>query len=488
MERLSGLDATFLAMETTTVRLHVSAVVVLEPPAPDDDGASVLPFDRIRRMVEQRLHLVGALRRRVVRVPFGLHHPVWVEDPDFDLDYHLRRASLPAPGGPDELSAFVADVVARPLDLERPLWEMYLVEGLESGHLAVVVKIHHAATDGVSGAGALAAFFDVGREPGVATPDRSWRPDHVPSEPELLAGALSSLIRYPEKATFALRRTLGVVRDLAERNRRLREEDDLTPPPAPFRAPRTSLNGAISAHRRLGLAQAPLDDLRAVRSRFGGTVNDVVLTVVAGALRRLLAERGEHLDDPLVAMVPLSTRTPGDAGTPGNKVDAGTPGNKVHAMLVSLATTVPDPVERLQVISAGTRLAKEQAQVLSEDVLRDWAQVAVPALSSRLARLAGNLRLFDHVPALFNVLVSNVAGPDVPLWCAGSRVVALYPVGPLADGVGLNITVMSYAGTMYFGILGCRALVPEVDHLAPHLTDALGELVKAAEKTSGHGS
>jgi hypothetical protein len=183
------------------------------------------------------------------------------------------------------------------------------------------------------------------------------------------------------------------------------------------------------------------------------------------------------LDEPLVAMVPMSTRS---------SVDAGVLGNKVHAMLVSLATTVADPVERLRVISSGTRLAKEQAQVLSEDLLREWAQLAVPALSTRVARLAGNLRLFDHVPALFNVLVSNIPGPDIPLWCAGARMVALYPVGPLADGVGLNITVISYTGTLYVGILGCRGLVPEVDHVAHHLSDSFGELVKVAVRTGGH--
>ena len=320
---------------------------------------------------------------------------------------------------------------------------MYVVEGLDAGHFAIVAKLHHATIDGASGAEVLAAFFDLGPEPRSIPPSaRPWRPEPVPSERDLVAGALSSLTRQPEQTVAALRRTIGAVRGLSERNRRLREEDGVDPPPAPFSAPRTSLNGAITAHRRFAFLQAPLDEIQTIRQAFGGTVNDVVLAGVAGALRRLLAERGEVLDDPLVAMVPMSTRTPADAGVLGNKV---------HAMLVSLATTVADPVERLRVISSGTRLAKEQARVLSEDLLREWAQLAVPALSSRLARLAGNLRLFDHLPAAFNVLVSNIPGPDVPLWCAGARLVALYPVGPLAEGVGLNITVVSYAGTLYVG-------------------------------------
>ncbi len=477
VERLTGLDASFLAMETPTMKLHVSAVMVFGPPPPGVDETE-LSVERVRRLVGERLHLVPPLRRRAVRVPFGLHHPLWVEDPHFDLDFHVRRASLPVPGGPNELSAFVGEVAGRPLDLDRPLWEMHVVEGLESGHFAIVTKLHHATIDGASGADLLAAFFDLGPEQRpVPPPDRPWRPEELPSERELVAGALSSLSHQPERAASAVRRTVGAVRSLAERNRRLREEDGVDPPPAPFSAPRTSLNGAISAHRRFAFLHVSLDDVLTIRRAFGGTVNDVVLSCVGGALRRFLAERGEILDDPLVAMVPMSTRSPADAGVLGNKV---------HAMLVSLASTVADPVERLRLIASGTRLAKEQAQVLSEDLLREWAQLAVPALASRLARLAGNLRLFDHVPALFNVLVSNIPGPDVPLWCAGARLVALYPVGPLAEGVGLNITVISYSGTLYVGILGCRALVPEVDHVAHHLTDALGELLKVAVRTGGH--
>jgi WS/DGAT/MGAT family acyltransferase len=478
VERLSGLDASFLAMETPSMKLHVSAVMVFEPPDPTLDGPDLV-FERVRDVVRERLHLVPPLRRRAVRVPFGLHHPVWVEDPDFDLDFHVRRASIPAPGGPGELSEFVGEVAGRPLDMDRPLWEIHVVEGLESGHYAIVTKLHHAVIDGASGAEVLAAFLDLGPHARpVAPPAQPWRPEPIPSDGELVAGALSSLTRQPERAASAVMRTVEAVRGLSERNRRLREEDGVDPPPAPFSAPRTSLNGTISAHRRFAFLHAPLEDVQTVKHAFGGTVNDVVLACAAGALRRLLAERGEVLDDPLVALVPMSTRSSADAGILGNKV---------HVMLVSLATTVADPVERLRVISCGTTLAKQQARVLSEDLLQGWAQLAVPALSTRLARLAGNIRLFDRVPALFNVLVSNIPGPDFPLWCAGGRLVALYPVGPLADGVGLNITVLSYTGTLYVGILGCRGLVPEVGLVAHHLSDALGELVKAAVRSGGDG-
>src|ERR1019366_7372852 len=399
MERLTGMDAAFLALETDTMHMHVGAVMVFDPSSPETgEDVPTRYFDRLRAVVEERIHLVPPLRRRVVRVPFGIHHPMWVEDPDFELDYHLRRASLPAPGGPTELAAFVADLAGRPLDQNSPLWEIHVVEGLESGHIAVVPKVHHSLFDGASGVEVVASFLDTGPVPRVVPfPGRPWRPEPIPTEAELIALAMSSLVRQPERA--------------------------------------------------------------------------------AGALRRLLAERGERLEESVVAMVPMSRRADADRGTLGNKVSA---------MLVALATQIADPVERYTTITAGTRLAKDQARVLSEELIQGWAQLAFPALSSRIARMAGNLRLFDHLPPLFNVLVSNIAGPDFALWCAGARLVALYPIGPIIEGVGLNVTVASYEGTLYFGILGCRELVPEVMHFGDLVTDAFAELLKAAERNGGH--
>lgn len=490
IERLSGLDAAFLALETPSMHMHVSAVMVFEPL--EQSGEHETPaaqFERMRRVFSERVHLVPAMRRRAMRVPFGLGHPVWVDDPAFDLDFHLKRASLPAPGGPYELAEYVAEVASRSLEPHRPLWEMHLVEGLESGHVAVVPKLHHAMIDGVMGAELMGVFLDPGPAPvSVAPPMRAQvrRPEQVPSDPELLAWAMSSLAVQPQSAFNVLRNTIGAARQLAERNRRLREEQETSPPPGPFRAPRTSLNGAISAHRRYAFLDIPIVDLQAVRRSFGGTLNDVVLTAVAGALRRLLAERGERLQEPLVAMVPMSMRDGSDTFLDRPEKGEETAANKLSAMLVSLATSVADPIERLGVIAEGSRLAKEQAQVLSEEVIRGWAQVAFPALSSRLARLAGNLRIFDHVRPLFNVVVSNVVGPTEPLWCAGSKLVAAYPVGPIIEGVGLNLTVMSYMGTLYMGVIGCRDLVPEVDHLAVLLGDSLTELVKAARRNGEH--
>jgi WS/DGAT/MGAT family acyltransferase len=460
------------------MHMHMGAVLVLEPAEHLRGEPPALIAERIRGVVEERLHLAPLLRRRAVRVPFGLHHPVWVDDPGFDLDFHLQRASVPAPGGPGELAAFVSATMGRPLDPSRPLWEMHVVEGLESGHLAVIPKIHHAAIDGVAGAETLAAFLDLSPEGrSIEPPPRPWRPEPVPTDMELLGYSLSSLTREPERAVGALRRTFGAVADLSRRNRRLREEDELDPPPAPFRAPRTSLNGSISTQRRTAFAEVSLEDVQLVRRAFGGTVNDIVLTAVSGALRRLLAERGETPEDPLVAMVPMSVRT---------EEERAVQGNRLSAMLVSLASTSADPVARLRLVAEGARLAKEQSRVLSADLIRGWAQLALPALSSRVARLSGNLRLFDHLPPLFNVVVSNIPGPDFPLWWAGSRLVAMYPLGPILEGVGLNVTVISYMGTLHVGVVGCRELVPEVEHVAHLFTEAVGELVKAAVRQGGH--
>ena len=423
VERLSGLDAGFLAMETDRMHMHVCAVMVFEPSDATVADTPAAHFDRLRQVVQERLHLVPLMRRRVVRVPFGLHHPMWVEDPNFDLDYHLRRASLPAPGGPRELAEFVADMSGRPFDPNRPLWEMHMVEGLESGHIAVVSKMHHAAMDGASGADTIATFLDVGPEPRLVTPPpRPWRSEPLPSEAELIAMALSSLDPATGEGGGHRAEHLGRASPVwRERNRRMREEDDANPPPALFSAPRTSLNGVISSQRRFGFLQAQLDELRTVKQTFGGTINDVVLAAVAGALRRLMDERGEDLDESLVAMVPMSLRT---------EEDRGTHGNKLSAMLVSLATRLPTPSNAWRWWPASSRLAKEQSGVLSGDLMQKWAQMALPAFSSRVARVAGNLRVFDHVRPLFNVVVSNVPGPEYPPVVRGGPLGGVVPGRP----------------------------------------------------------
>jgi WS/DGAT/MGAT family acyltransferase len=465
MQRLTGLDATFLYLETANNHMHVASTAVFDP--------STVPggysFEKVRTLVEDRLPLLPPFRRRLVEIPFQIHHPLWVEDPDFDLDYHVRRAALPAPGGDQELAEFAESVMGRPLDRSRPLWEMYVVEGLENGMIATVVKTHHAAIDGVSGAELTVNLLDLQPEPTPVTEPDTWKPDRIPTDPELLAFALSSLARQPLAAAKSARRTVEMVLNLRRRNR----EPGVSPPPAPFSAPRTSLNTSITPHRRFAYSQLPLDDMKMVKNKLGGTVNDVVLALCATALRTYLDENGEQPDKSLVAMVPISVRAESEKGAMGNRVSS---------MLVSLASDIDDPVKRLCAITDATKSAKDQDKAIGADALTNWAEFAAPAVAARAARLYSNMRLADRHNPLFNITISNVPGPNFPLYSAGARMVAMYPMGPIFDGAGLNITVMSYMGNMNFGLVACRETVPQVWDIAHYLGDALEELKKAADR------
>ena len=473
MEPLSGLDAAFLSLESETSRLHVGAVLVLDPP----EGRRSLfspstRFAQIRRMIEQRVHLVRPLRQRVVRMPFGLHHPVWVDDGDFDLDDHVRRAGLPAPGGPRELDELVADLMARPLDPDRPLWEMVVVEGLAGGRSALVAKIHHSVLDGVSGVSLLASFLDPGPRGRPVPLPGTWQAEAAPRPHELLWHTASGMARSPAAAVGALNRGMEALAWAGRQGLRGAEEG---PPHASlFSAPRTSINGTISSRRRYATVSIPLADLDLVRRTFATTANDAVLAVASGAVRRLLAARGELPERSLVALVPVSTR---------RRRDAGSPGNRLSGLLVPLRTDLDDPGERLLAITRATAAAKARHRATRGRLLRDVVQLSPPALTSRAARLAAGLRLFDRVPPPFNLVVSSVPGPREQLWCAGGKVVALHPVGPVAEGVGLNVTALSHAGQVFVGLLGCRRLVPEVQDLAIMVDDSIGELVEVAART-----
>jgi diacylglycerol O-acyltransferase len=477
MQPLEGLDAAFLSLETPTTPLHVGVVLVLDPP----EGARSLfspstRYAQMRRVIAQRLHLVGPLRQRALRVPLGLHHPVWVDDPDFELDDHLSRASLPSPGGRAELNAFVAAAMSRPLDPDRPLWEMLVIEGLEGGRTALMAKVHHAILDGVSGASMLAAFLDLSPRARVVTgPREPWDPGPLPGSAQMLRYAASSLSHQPARMLSTLDAGVEAIADLGMHNRALQGRGEVSPP-AFFSAPRTSINGTVSNRKRFSSLSIPLNDAKLVRRVFLCTVNDVLLAGVAGGLRRLLGSRGEVPVRALVAMVPVSTRAEGGSAALGNQLSA---------MLVSLATDIDDPVQRLDTIARSTRVAKEQEQLHRGRLVGDVAQIAAPGLVARVAHSVAGTRLFDRVRPPFNVMVSGVKGPDFPLFCAGSRVEAMYPVGPIAEGVGLNVTIFSYLDQLQFGLLACRKLLPELDDLAVAIDDAFDELVGCALDVQG---
>ncbi|MHB1988553.1 MAG: WS/DGAT/MGAT family O-acyltransferase [Acidimicrobiales bacterium] len=462
MQRLSGLDAMFFYLETPSSHMHVMGVYVIDP------GDKEVTFESIRSMVESRLALAVQFRRRLVEVPFKLAHPLWIEDSGFDLDYHVRRAALPAPGGARELEDFVAQVGGLPLDRSRPLWEMHVVEGLAGSRMALVAKMHHAAVDGVSGAEIAATWLDLEADPAERVIADPWEPEPLPSDVELLALAMASLVGHPLKAVRTAIRMLESALHVSEHNR----DSEIDPPPSLFTAPKTSLNQALTPHRRVAFAEGKLEDFKGVKNRFGCTVNDVVLAVCAGALRCYLMEGGELPEDPLVAMVPMSVRT---------EAELGVPGNRVSAMLCSLATEVADPVDRLEAITEGMRSAKEQGELVGAATLTDWTEFTFPAVIGRASRLISSTRVFDRVRPAFNVTISNVPGPSFPLFLAGGQLVGFYPLGPVAEGVGLNITVMSYCGTVYFGLNGCRETIPRMAELPAMLDSSLAELVALAK-------
>jgi diacylglycerol O-acyltransferase / wax synthase len=463
MQRLSGLDAMFFYLETPSSHMHVTGVYVLEP------GEHGLSFDSVRDLIATRLPLAAPFRRRLVEVPLKLGHPVWIEDPDFDLDYHVRRACLPTPGGIEELAGFVAQVGGLPLDRARPLWEMYVVEGLEGGRFALVGKMHHAAIDGVSGAEIMATLLDLEADPPERLIVDTWRSEELPSDAELIALAMTTLVGHPMKAFRTARRVFETALHVTEHNR----GSQMAPPPSPFSAPKTSLNGSLTPHRRVAFVAESLDDFKTVKNHFNCTVNDVVLAVCAGALRRYLLDHSELPEEALVAMVPMSVRTDDEMGSHGNRISA---------MLTSLATHVDDPVERLAAVAEGMSRAKDQERLIGAATLTDWTEFTFPALIGRAARLTGSMRVFDRMRPLFNVTVSNVPGPGFPLFLAGARMVAMYPLGPVTEGVGLNMTVMSYCGMVYFGLNACRETVPAIAEMPKMVHEGLDELLAATRQ------
>jgi diacylglycerol O-acyltransferase len=463
MKRLTGLDASFLYLETPTSHMHVAGLNIYDPSGMSERWDA----ERLKYEIDRRLHLVPPFRQRLAEVPFQLHHPLWIEDPDFDLDRHVHQTAL-RHGTREELAAVAGDLMGRPMDRSRPLWDMTVIEGLEGDNIAVVSRTHHAAIDGASGMDITVNLLDLApEEQPVVPPETEWQPDRVPSDFELVGYAMQSLARQPLSALKAVRRTTEAALNIRARNK----QPDVNPPPAPFSAPRTPFNGAITGRRSFGMAEVPLDDIKAVRVALGGTVNDIVLALCAGALRTYLDEKGALPDDPLVAMCPISVRS---------EADKSAMGNQVSSMLVSLASDLADPVARVRVIQESTKHAKDQANAIGADTLMNWAEFAAPAVAASAMRLYSRMKVADRHRPLYNTVISNVPGPQFPLYMSGAKMLAMYPMGPLNDGAGLNMTLISYLGQVHFGLVACPDMLPDVDHLAELIPESLAELKKAA--------
>jgi diacylglycerol O-acyltransferase len=468
VRELSGLDAAFLALETPTAHMHVLGVAVLDP-STAPGGFSI---ETVRRLLGARLRLIPAFRRRLVEVPFGLHVPVWIEDPDFDLGVHLRPAVVAPPGGSAELAAFVADVAGRPLDRARPLWEAYVVEGLEHERCAFVVKMHHSLIDGASGVEILGALFDAAPDAPVVPPgiDDDWRPDRVPGEVEMFGRALASVVHVPRRV---LRAVTGLGGTVSRVLRRTHEETLRVT--LPLTSPRLSMNRTISPGRSVAFASVPLATVKSVKNELGLTVNDVVLAVVTGAMRSYLDDRGELPDRSLVAAIPMSVRAEGDHSF----------GNKVSAMFAELPVEIDDPVGRARVVAESAVGAKGVHEIVGAATLQEWAELAAPVLYSRAIRAYAKLRVAERFHPVMNLIVSNVPGPPFPLYLAGARLVALHPLGPIFDDCGLNVTVISYLDHIDFGFIACTELVPDLDRLAGAVPEALAQLSRTAVQAGG---
>jgi WS/DGAT/MGAT family acyltransferase len=471
MRRLSGLDAGFLYMETPTLHMHTLKISVVDP-ATVPDGYS---FEKVKQVLAERLHLLPMFRRRIAEVPFGLHHPLWLEDSAFDIANHVRRITAAEPGGIRELAAVCSEVASTPLDRTRPLWELWVVEGLEDGHVGFVAKIHHCVADGVAAAEMLAGIMLTDPDasapvPGPATP---WRGEHLPARSVLILDALRARLFGLLNIPGLLRRTVRGLRAAARR----RKSAEVSPP-APFDAPNTVFNGALTPNRLFVMTTMALDDVKQVKNALNVTLNDVVLAVTAGALRRYLERHGALPDKPLVAGVPVSTR-PG-AGSAGDGGSDELRANSVSNMFTALRTDIADPVERVRAISDVTKVAKEVHHALGADMLADWSELTPPRPFAAWMRTYSRFRLAERHRPPINLVVSNVPGPSVPLHIVGARLVSLYSMGPILEGIALNVTVWSYLDQLNWGVVSTPEAMPDLWDFTTDLHDALAELSKAS--------
>jgi WS/DGAT/MGAT family acyltransferase len=457
VERLTRLDASFLYFEEPDTPMHVGGVLILEAPPGGVDALAAL--------VEARLPLVPRYRQRVAEVPGHLANPVWVDDPEFDIAYHVRRNGLPRPGTEAQLLDLVSRLASRPLDRTRPLWEMYLVDGLSRGRVAVVTKTHPALVDGLSAIDIGQVLLDV--EPDAPTPPAGdWRPQRPPNGAQLVWQALDEYVRRPSAIVDTARGAVTDVRSTAARLTGVAGGLLRTARKTMLPAPQSPLNAPVGRQRRVAVARAELDEVKKIRKGHGGTVNDVLLTVITGALREWLLSRGEPVvaGTSVRALVPVSMQD-----------EDAVAGNRVSSYLVDLPVGEPNPRVRLARLSYAMRGIAQHGQSVGADSLIALTGFAPPTLHALGARAARGLSR-----RLFNVVVTNVPGPQFPLYAAGSRMLEVFPVVPLARGQGLSIGMTSYDGRVYFGLNADRDSVGDVDVLADLIEQEVGQLVETA--------
>ncbi|GAA2806496.1 wax ester/triacylglycerol synthase family O-acyltransferase [Kribbella solani] len=475
--QVDDLGAMYLAAENDRVRTHTAALITIDPAALP---GGVLTVQRLRALLRERLELVPVFRRRLAGVPLGLDRPYWIEC-EADLEFHVREIALPEPSNDELLREQVARIFARPLDRSRPLWEMYLIQGLSGGRAAVLTKIHHAAADAESALGIVAALTDTTAHPRRRPPSSSSSapPANPPGMGAMLLRGLGAVVRQPVRAVTGLpaalsgvdetpvfgtmpgARLIGATTALLTRRRRH------TPMP---RAPRTSFNRTISPDRRIGISDVPFDDVRRVKQHFAVSVNDIVMAIAAGALRRWLLDHAELPDRCLTAIVPVSLRTPG----------SGPDGNQLSAVVVPIPTDVDDPAARLGVAHRAMLSALRDLGTIAPDALTDTIRIVPPAFLVRTVQFLTRLNTWAPLTPAMNVNISNVRGPQQPLYLAGAKVESIVPLAGITDGLGLNVTVLSYHGRLSIGVVADRHQVPDVQRIAAWMGDELALLIKFA--------
>ena len=467
MKQLGGMDASFLYMETPHTPMHVAGLSIVQLPA----GFHGDFYEVYKAHIGARLHLFPVLKKKIVPVPWDIDHPLWIDDDEMELDYHVRHLGLPKPGTMQQLEELVGRLHSNFLDRSRPLWEFYVIDGLADRKVAVYTKIHHAAVDGGAGMALTHMMYDTTPEgrrveppPPAGDPGRKGAPDAL----ELLGSAyrnmLSQQVNALQKIPDLLKAIASVAMPVSNGVLRLptRALQNLT-------APRTMLNATVTSQRSFTARSLPLTEAKAIARQTGTKLNDVVMAVCAGALRRYLLEKHGLPKEPLVAFVPVSLREAGN--TESN--------NQVSGMLCSLATDVKDPLARLKAIHASSVEAKELSGKLKDATPRDFSIFGAPVVLQNAIGLWGRSRLADRLPPTANVVISNVPGPQTPLYLAGARLLTLYPVSIPAHGMALNITVQSYCGALDFGLTACRKTVPELRKLASYLEESMEELHEA---------
>ncbi|MCU1485279.1 MAG: acyltransferase, wsdgatmgat subfamily protein [Actinomycetia bacterium] len=464
MKRLSGLDAAFLAIESERWPTHVACITVFDPA----DCPGGYDIDRFKQSLADRLHLLPPLRWRLVDPPLSLGRPHWIEDPDFDLDWHIRRIGLPAPGGRKELAEVCTEIYRHRLDRRRPLWELWVIEGLEHGHVAVFWKIHHACIDGIAGASMQEVMFDPDPSGGshIVPPEVAWEPEPFPSGARMFLSSLPSFAATPIRLAKEVGRMVPNAPELV----RTARAGGLPLPGGGV--PRTRFNDAVNQQRAWGYCSISLDDVKVVKNHFGVKVNDVVLAISAGSVRSWLDARGELPAIPLAASVPVSIR-----GNDGEVVT----GNAISGMPVSLATDIDDPVLRLHAIHANALAAKDMQRALGADTIMNLVETPPPAMLSLALRFYAKTNLVKRHPPVTNLPISNVPGPPTQLYVLGAPIKAFFSMGLLVDGAGLFIGAMSYKDQMDFGILTCKSMCEDPFELADGIVEELQTLVKATK-------